>query len=618
LLRIVVAAEPSSSRGGRSTVVEAALAALCGCWLAGTAAASGANLPLRYQFNLRQPATHLVGMVMDIPAAPAGAEIQFPAWNCLYQIRDFVRDVQHLTATCDGRSESLRRIDLDTWASPLACKDLELRYAVYANREGPFSAALTPEHAFLNPALLCFYPPQDRSRPVRVSFLLPAGWKLATLLHAGPGPGEYKARNYDELADSPAEAGHFQQYDYRQRGALYRVIVRADRSDYSSKTLIAALKKITSAETGMMRDVPFKRYTFIFDFPHAALGGGMEHRNGTAITVPATQTRQTLQGVEAIAAHEFFHLWNVKRIRPARLEPIDYVHGNDTRDLWFSEGVTSTYGELTLLRAGLIKRRQFYGHIARAIGRLESRPARLYQSVEASGLDAWLEKYPDYFRPARSISYYNKGELLGYLLDLGIRHGSANHASLDTLMRRLNIDFAERGRFFRERDLQNLASRLAPGFGAARFWRDDVRGVKELDYNKYLGYAGLKLMTKTVQEPALGFTALKSFEGRVIIESVESSSMASSAGLQPGDELLKMDGAPLIVTPDEELRGMKPGERVEFSVERRGQTFDVYYPLGSKSALAYEIGELAHPTPAERALRDGWLTGKTDGGRGRP
>ncbi len=555
---------------------------------------------------------------MDIPAAPAGTDIQFPAWNCLYQIRDFVRDVQQLTATCNGRSEPLRRINLDTWASPSACKDLELRYQVYANRKGPFSAALTPQQAFLNPALLCFYLPQQRSRPVRVKFLLPPGWKLATLLHHGPGAGEYRAADYDVLADSPAEAGHFQEYDYTQRGALYRVIVHAHSADYASRKLIAGLEKITATETGMMRDVPFKRYTFIFNFPHAPVGGGMEHRDGTAITVPADQTRRTLRGVEAMAAHEFFHLWNVKRIRPARLEPIDYVHGNDTRDLWFCEGVTSTYGELTLLRAELINRRQFYRHVARAIGSLQSRPARFYESVETAGLEAWLEKYPDYFRPQRSISYYNKGELLGYLLDLGIRQGSQDRASLDTLMRRLNTDFARRGRFYRERDLESLAAQLAPGFSAVRFWRDDVRGVKELNYNKYLAYAGLQLEAKTVQAPALDFTALKSFEGPVTVESVEPSSMAATAGLRPGDQLLKMDGVELLAPPEEELRGMKPGERVEFTVERRGQTFDVYYALGGKPAITYRIRELRHAAAAERALRDSWLAGKTETGPNRP
>src|SRR5205814_5971912 len=154
-----------------------------------------------------------------------------------------------------------------------------------------------------------------------------------------------------------------------------------------------------------------------------------------------------------IAADEFFHLWNVKRIRPQGLEPVDYVHGNDTTELWFSEGVTSTYGELALLRAGLISRQDFYANLAQEIRDLEQRPARKSQSAVEAGREAWLEQYVDYARPEPSISYYNKGELLGYLLDLGIRHATGNRRSLADVMRGLNENFARRGRFFPRADL---------------------------------------------------------------------------------------------------------------------------------------------------------------------
>jgi predicted metalloprotease with PDZ domain len=183
----------------------------------------------------------------------------------------------------------------------------------------------------------------------------------------------------------------------------------------------------------------------------------------------------------------------VKRIRPQLLEPIDYVHGNDTRDLWFCEGLTSTYGELALLRAGLISRKTFYAHVAEQISVLQSRPARFFQSVEESGLEAWFEKYNDYFRPERSISYYNKGELLGFLLDLGIRHASGNTAGLDDVMRRLNEEFARRGRFYADADLERVMAQVASGFsGLEAFFADYVRGTRELDYTAYLGYAGLE------------------------------------------------------------------------------------------------------------------------------
>jgi predicted metalloprotease with PDZ domain len=239
--------------------------------------------------------------------------------------------------------------------------------------------------------------------------------------------------------------------------------------------------------------VPFSRYTFILHFTREDGGGGMEHRNGTAITLRVPQLRDQWENLEDVAAHEFFHLWNVKRIRPQSLEPIDYVHGNDTRDLWFCEGVTSAYAELALLRAGLTSRKTFYARLGTAIETLQSRPARFFQSAEESGLEAWFEKYSDYLRPARSISYYNKGELLGFLLDLALRHATGNGAGLDDVMRRLNEDFARPRRYYTEADLRGLIAETAPGFsGLEAFFADYVRGTRELDYDTYLGYAGLE------------------------------------------------------------------------------------------------------------------------------
>ena len=220
----------------------------------------------------------------------------------------------------------------------------------------------------------------------------------------------------------------------------------------------------------------------------------MEHRNGTAITERAKGLREHWERLEGVAAHEFFHLWNVKRIRQQSLEPIDYVHGNDTRDLWFCEGVTSTYGQLVLLRAGLISRQDFYAHLGSAIATLQSRPARFFQSAEQSGLEAWFEKYNDYFRPERSISYYNKGELLGYLLDLALRHATSNAAGLDDVMRRLNEDFARPGRYYTEEDLRREIAQVALALaGLEGFFSDYVSGTRELDYATYLGFAGLEV-----------------------------------------------------------------------------------------------------------------------------
>lgn len=595
----------------RRRVGAAGWACLFACVLT-PAIASPAGPPVTYVLDLRAPASHLVRVTMTVPEAAPRTEIQFPAWNALYQIRDFVRNVQELETRCDAQPRELTRVDLQTWRSgEETCASLEVRYAVYANEESVFSSVLNEQHSFMNFALLLFYLPWERQRAARVKFLLPANWKLAILLEEGPAPGEFSAANYDVLADSPAEAGEFQDYRYQQSGATYRVVVHADPRDYSAERLLASLQKITAAETALMRDVPFSQYTFILHFPRQG-GGGMEHRNGTAISMSAAELRNHWEALEAILAHEFFHLWNVKRIRPQNLEPVDYVHGNDTRDLWFCEGLTSAYAELALVRAGLIARETFYGRLAEEIRRLQERPARHYQSVEQAGREAWLEKYPDFLRPERSISYYNKGALLAFLLDLGIRHASNNACSLDDVIRRLNEDFARRGRFFTQGDFLGIISGMAPAFTTLhQFVADYIRGTRELDYETYLGYAGLRLATAATDQPELGFLAVQSFDGPIQVEAVDPGSGAERAGLQRGDILVEMDGRSLHAPPQDQLAGIKPGRKVHFRVRRGRREFPLEFPLEAKRRISYRVEEVSDASPEQRRIRQGWLEGTT-------
>jgi len=567
-------------------------------------AEAGAAAPIVYQVDLRERLSHIVRVTMTLSDAAPGTEIQFPTWYALYQIRDFVKNVQELQAECDGRAITLAMEDLDTWRSgSQRCAQLVVRYGVYAAGSAPFSSGLDEEHGFLNLAMILFYLPRQRERAIRLQFILPEGWKLATPLEEGDAPDEFKAPDYDLMADSPVEAGTFDEYDYTQKGATYRVVVHGDRSSYSPKDLVETLQKITATETDMMGEVPFSRYTFIFHFGQGG-GGGMEHRNGTAISASTESVKR--RGVADVAAHEFFHLWNVKRIRPQGLEPIDYVHGNDTRDLWFSEGVDSTYTELVLVRSGLTHRSDFYRSIAREIQDLQGRPARQFQSAEQSGREAWLEAYPDYFRPQRSISYYNKGELLGFLLDLGIRHATANAHSLDDVMHRLNQDFAHRGRYFIDDDLKSIIRGLAPGFSVDDFFRDDVSGTVELDYNVYLGYAGLRLVTQPVERSDPGFTAAGGLgQGAVQVVSVEAGSNAERVGLQSGDRIEKLNGKPL--AGPWALDNAPAGEPILLEVRRGRRSLTFKFNVGSKQEINYSVEEIAHASPSQIEIRNGWL-----------
>jgi predicted metalloprotease with PDZ domain len=579
-------------------------------------ASPGATPPISYLLDLGDPRSHLVRVTMTVPALEAETEIQFPAWNNLYQVRDFVRNVQELEGRCEGTPVALVRVDVNTWRSgPRGCSSFEMSYGVYANDQSVFASVLDEQRAFMNFALLLFYLPRERQRGVRVKFILPAGWKLATVLEDGDKPAEFKAPDYDALADSPAEAGAFEEYSYTQGGATYRLVVVGDAADYSSGGLLAALEKITATETALMGEVPFKRYTFFLHFLRPGLDGSMEHRYGAAVSIPGMTLRSRWEEFEATAAHEFFHLWNAKRIRPQGLEPIDYIHPTDTRDLWFSEGFTSSYADLVILRAGLISRQEFYARVVAEIEALQNRSARLVQSVEVAGREAWLEKYPDYYRPERSISYYNKGAILGFLLDLAIRHASGNQASLDALMRRLNDDFARRGRFFTQADLRAIIRELAPAYADVdAFFADYVSGTREIDYGAYFRFAGIGVRSTTVDGGALDFLAVRNFDGPIAVESVEPGSEAERAGLEQGDILLKMNGKTLLDLPQD--LSLKPGQKVKFHVRRGERLLQIEYHLGRKKAIAYHLVELPDATPAELRVREGWLKGLETAGVG--
>lgn len=542
---------------------------------------------------------------MTVARAPAGTEIQFPAWNALYQFRDFVRNVQNLQADCGGTPLALRPVDVNTWQIGGApCEPLTVRYQVFANQPGVFSSELAPDHAFLNPAQILFYVPSMRQAPCLMRFILPQGWKLATLLPGG-GP-DFSARDYDELADSPVEAGVFQTQEFRQDGSDYRIVVRDDAMSYPAQRLEASIRKITAVETTLMGGQPCPRYTFIFHFLNTG-GGGMEHACGAAIAFPSPLLETDWQGLENTIAHEFFHLWNVKRIRPEGLVPVDYARGNDTRALWFSEGVTSAYAELVLLRAGLIGRGAFYAHLAALITSLQGREARHYQSVALAGMDAWLEKYPDYNRASRSISYYHKGELLGDLLDLEILHASGGAKSMDDLMRRL---YAASATPFTETALESQIAALGPGPAwTASFFRNDVDGTSELNYQQYLQYAGLDLQTQTLQTPDWGFNAAQDFDGNLRVATVDPASSAAQAGIEPGDVLEAVNGQKLYALP-KNLEGVQPGQRVKLQILRGSRTVRLKFNLGSSNQTTYTVAEAPQATPEQAALRNSWLSGK--------
>ena len=403
-----------------------------------------------YTVSLTNPEQHLVEVQIILPEGSAQRDLQLPVWNALYQVRDFAQYVNWVRAKDrSGHPLPVQELNDSRWRITDAEGGAVIDYQIYVDSFGPFGAQLNPHHAFFNLAQLLMYPVDARNQPMAVHFnQLPESWRIATPL-TSTSDGNFTAENYDRLVDSPVEIGTFQENDFDEGGAHYRVIIDAESSDYDPTKITAMLHKIVAAATTWMQDRPFDAYMFLYHFPRGPAGGGMEHSYSTVIDVSADALSHSPEVLSSVTAHEFFHLWNVKRIRPQTLEPVDYTKENYTRALWFSEGCTSTAADFIQLRGGLLDEPHFEQQLAAGIAELERRPAHLTQSAEESSLDAWLEGNPYYRRPERSVSYYNKGELLGIILDLAVREASHGQESLREVFQWMNENYAKRDDSFR-------------------------------------------------------------------------------------------------------------------------------------------------------------------------
>jgi predicted metalloprotease with PDZ domain len=458
---------------------------------------------ISYTISLEHPDQHIFHVTMRVPVEGRELNTALPAWNALYQIRDFaerLRDVTAMCSTLEAVPLAVEKTDKQDWqissegrCAPGDHNTFVINYSILWNDPGPFDSQLNAHHAFLNLAEILMYVPTRRAENVLLQFSNPPpGWRTATALPAGSEDNSYLASSYDALVDAPLEAGAFDEFTFESDGAPINVVL--DGKDSTKPRLENYLHQITDYELKLMRGAPFDPpnhgYTFIIHIGSAGEfgGGGMEHRNSSAISGSSPEE------VAAVAAHEFFHAWNVKRIRPQSLEPVDYSREQYTRALWFAEGVTNTYEDYVLERTGLRSKDEFYKDLAGEIDTLQSRPARLWQSAEESSVDAWFEGFPDYADPSRSISYYNKGQILGVLLDLEIRDATANHKSLDDVMRRMNEEYAKQGRFYDDSEGVRRVVEEVSGKDFKDFFARYVAGTEEIPYNDFFSLAGLELL----------------------------------------------------------------------------------------------------------------------------
>ena len=579
---------------------------LLGLTLARCAAAT------EYTVSLANPEHHLVEVQIILPAGSAQRELQLPVWNALYQVRDFAQYVNWVRAKDRaGRPLTVQQLTKSRWQVSGAESGTILEYQIYMDSFGPFGAQLNSHHAFFNLAQLLIYPVDARSEPMSVRFNhLPEGWRIATPL-AFSQEGRFSAENYDRLVDSPVEIGTFKEADFDEAGGHYRVVIDAEAPDYDMDTITTMLRKIVAAATSWMGDRPFDNYMFLYHFPHGPAGGGMEHSYSTAIDVNADVLSRSPEALASVTAHEFFHLWNVKRIRPQTLEPVDYTRENYTRALWFSEGCTSTAADIIQLRSGLLDELQFEQELASGIGELERRPAHLTQSAEASSLDAWLEGNPYYRRPERSISYYNKGELLGIVLDLAVRDSSHWQTSLREVFQWMNENYAKKGKFFPDSDGVREAAEAVSHADLGWFFAKYVQGTDEIPWNDFFRAVGLRVIEGKVVTADAGFVSSRNFDGPMAAAAVTAGSEAERAGLRVGDIILEINGRIAGQESSQDLVGLTAGDTITVKLRSRGSVErELKWKAGSHEEITYELKNMEKTNPEQMAHRAAWLKGE--------
>jgi predicted metalloprotease with PDZ domain len=568
-----------------------------------------AQAPVNYVISLENPARHLARVRMEIPAGPDSHELQLPVWNALYQVRDFSQYMNWIRAAdMNGKPLPLEQLNKSRWHIAGSASGARIEYEVFTDDGFPFGSQLSPRHAFFNLAEILLYADDKRNGPIELGFQnIPQGWRVATTLETGANV--YRADNYDRLVDSPIEIGTFDEADFSGTCGQYRVVVDSNDGATILNKIVPPIERIVAAATNWMDDCPFKTYLFIYHISDSDGSGGMEHAYSTAINLTPTDLASDFNSFAGVTAHEFFHLWNVKRIRPQSLEPVDYTKENYTDALWFSEGVDTTAGNYILLQAGLLDERSFLENLGKAITELQGRPAHRTQSAEQSSMDAWLEKYPYYGLPGRSISYYNKGYLLGIVLDLAMRDASEDKASLRDLFRWMNEHYAKQRKFFADSEGVRQAAEEISRAGLKDFFEKFVIGVEEIPWDCVFHSVGLRVVGSEITVSDPGFQAVQRFDQPVIVAQVTPGSDAENAGLQPEDEVSQINGKPAGKKFAEEIASLTPRSMLHLVIKRGGSEYRLQWRLGTRSITSYRLMDLPKVTPQQRARRASWLFG---------
>ncbi len=569
---------------------------------------------INYQVAMTQPENHLFKVTLRVQNWNSQElNLKMPVWTPgSYLVREYSKHIQNFSAhNHEGKPLVWHKLSKNHWQ--IQTKDITeitVQYRVFANELTVRTNHLDANHAYFNGAALFFYIPEFPDVAYQVKILTPSpSWRVTTALPSTGKTNTFYADDFDTLVDSPFEIGYQDVYKFEVLGKNHELVIWG-KGNIEPKRVIDDLQKIIQVEAEIFGGLPYDRYIFILHLaPQGA--GGLEHKNCCTLNYNRLgfRAKDSYERFMQLAAHEFFHLWNVKRIRPKALEKFDYEGENYTTSLWFCEGTTSYYDLMIPLRSGIYDAKTFLNNLSKEITRLQTTPGRFIQPVSESSWDAWIKLYrPDANSSNSQISYYLKGEMVSLLLDLLIRSHHNNKRSLDNVMAILWEQFGKPEIGFTPTDLQHIIESVA-GMDLSDFFQRFIDGTEELPFNEYLEPFGLQVQAEDQKEcvPYLGIT-VKTENGRESIKIVEINSPAQIAGIDPGDELLAIDG--IRVTADrlnDRLKDYQVGDSIEISVFHQDELRTYRVTLETPVPKSYKVVPILQPTDTQKQNLMGWL-----------
>lgn len=561
-----------------------------------------------YRISIPQPHTHLVHVEMRFTVTSENPSVALPSWTPgSYLMREFGRHIETLSLTVDGAPVEAVQEGKARWCVPAEeGAEAEVSYRVYAHDLTVRTAHVDGTHAFLMGTSLFLFVDGELDRSATLEVTAPEGWKTYTTLPEGDTPRQFRADDYDQLVDCPLELGpNHDQFSFFVRGVEHQVVLWG-RSNADQEKLSAHMAEIVETNAALFDGLPYSRYLFIIHIADKGLGG-LEHCDSCALCWPAHRfVDDDYKEFLRLVAHEHFHVWNVKRIRPDVLGPFDYLNESHTRALWAMEGVTSYFDKRQLLRAGLIDAKKYLEWVAKALDRLDAVPGRFQASLEQSSFDAWIKLYrPGENSPNSNVSYYLLGSLAALALDLEIRCETGGRKSFDDVIKLLWNEYLRTEDGLADDRFKEAIVEVG-GQSLESWVRRYITEPAEIDWPRHLGHAGLALERQASSEgPELGIVLQPG--GRVVVSSVLSDGPNHDTGLYPGDEIVALNGFQIDRGSWDDVKKLLPesGE-IEIALFRRRVLHTIKGRVQPQPGK-WSIVPVEDASEEQRALRSAWL-----------